>query len=143
MKLGIAPDVEGGGFTPGAPWLGLARDAKHRTVCDQDTDPRSVLNFCRALLRLRHATAALHQGSFRVIEAHPDVLAYLRQSGGEAVMVTLNMSDRIVPAALTDDAGRGWQVVLSSTGRRPGPVERAGLELGPLEAVVFQRNPLA
>ena len=46
-------DGKNAGFTEGTPWLGLNENYKEINVAAQDTDPDSVLNFYRALSRLR------------------------------------------------------------------------------------------
>ncbi len=46
-------DGKNAGFTEGTPWLGLNENYKEINVAAQDADPDSVLNFYRALSRLR------------------------------------------------------------------------------------------
>src|SRR5438034_6719015 len=70
----------GDGFTRGTPWLRFPSDATTRHVAAQTDDGRSVLEFYRALLRLRAASPALREGDYRSIDSAPSVFAYTRSA---------------------------------------------------------------
>lgn len=76
------------------PWLPIADSFKEINVEKQMTDPHSLLNFYKKVIRLRNQTPALHQGSLEI--AHDlctkNMLAYHRISNGEKYTVMLNMS---------------------------------------------------
>lgn len=81
------------GFTTGAPWLPIPASARTRNVAVQSKDPESVLGFYRELLRLRHQFTALQEGTYAPLDQkHPAILAYLRKSESQTVLVALNMS---------------------------------------------------
>lgn len=82
------------GFTTGKPWLPLTRDHQTRNVAMQREAPDSMLSLTRALISLRRASAALSLGSFRLLNARNDVLAYERRSGRERYIVVLNLGSR-------------------------------------------------
>lgn len=58
------------------------------------TEPPSLFNFYKKVIRLRNETPALHQGSLEI--AHDlytkNILAYYRISNGKKYIVALNMS---------------------------------------------------
>lgn len=76
------------------PWLPVAENFKEINVEKQMTEPHSLLNFYKKVIRLRNEIPALHQGSLEI--AHnlctKNILAYYRISDGEKYMVILNMS---------------------------------------------------
>ncbi len=103
--LGVKPDEKirtpmqwsgEGGFTTGQPWEALNPDVKSVNVQTQDTDPDSLLNLYRALIKVRRANSAIAQGDFTALTAKFGVAAYLRQSGENSVLVIINMSDEEV-----------------------------------------------
>ncbi len=81
------------GFTTGKPWLPVPPSYVTHNVASEDNDPNSILNWYRAVLRLRHDNQALLDGKYvALLENNPSVLAYLRQYKDRAVLVALNMS---------------------------------------------------
>ena len=89
-----------GGFSEAIPWQLL--DGNHRTVnvALQEADPASLLNHYRALIDLRNAHEALRVGDVRLVEAdNLRLLAYLRQSDDENLLVLINLSAREISAA--------------------------------------------
>lgn len=104
-------DAPFAGFSPREPWLPLNPDWRTRNVAAQAGDPTSLLSFYRTLLALRRAEPALAVGGLELVEAEPDVLAYLRRSGADRLLVVLNFS--AAPRRLPAAAAGG--VVLAST----------------------------
>lgn len=101
-------DGPGAGFTTGRPWLPIPPSAAACNVAAESGDPDSVLATYRRLLALRRASAPLLDGTFRFLETgEPSVLAYLRERGGEAVLVTLNLSPK-ARRGNPDLARAGW-----------------------------------
>lgn len=81
------------GFSDSATtWLPLAGNAATVNVAAQDPDPLSDLNYFRALTRLRAAYPALTGGSYRSVDAGPDVFVYDRELENERLRVLLNFS---------------------------------------------------
>lgn len=84
------------GFCPPGimPWLPVNPNfSSGVNVQNQDSDPHSLLNFYRRLLRLRKNTPALQEGTYHPVQTGEDeVLAFLRCSPGQNVLVLLNFS---------------------------------------------------
>jgi glycosidase len=91
-------DAPNGGFSPAGvqPWLPVNPDhACGVNVADQIEDNASMLNYYRALLRVRKANPALQVGDFQPLHQDRDTyLAYLRHSPAhkQTCLVLLNFS---------------------------------------------------
>ena len=80
------------GFTSGAPWLPVAADFKEYNVAVERAQPDSTLQLIHRLLQLRRATPALSVGRYETVATTaPDVFAYLREAGGERMLIALNL----------------------------------------------------
>ncbi len=79
------------GFSTVEPWLPLNDDWRERNVAAQEGDPNSLLALYRALLALRRSNDALAIGSFILVDAGDDVLAYERRHGNERLLIALNL----------------------------------------------------
>jgi len=90
---GAAP---GKGFTTAEePWFPFAPAGPEVSVAAQVDDPGSLLSRYRELIRVRHASAALRSGEIELLEpADPAVLAYLRHTPAETVLVAHNLGAR-------------------------------------------------
>jgi alpha-glucosidase len=122
----------------------MASDASTRNVARQLTAPGSLLNFFRALLKLRRGSPALREGRYQTLPSHPDVFAYLRVSATDARLVALNMTATVCDLALGPDRipdamdSDTWSVALGSH-RAPGTMIRLkDLRLGGFEALLLK-----
>ncbi|HEY4596829.1 MAG TPA: alpha-amylase family glycosyl hydrolase [Thermoanaerobaculia bacterium] len=85
----------GGGFTTGQPWHDFAPGRDTANVAAETADPDSLLAYYRKLIQVRHASAALKKGDFNLLtpgDRSSPVLAFVRQSGKERVLVVHNLS---------------------------------------------------
>jgi alpha-glucosidase len=132
----------GAGFTSGRPWLRLAADADRRNVAVQDADPDSVLATYRRLLGFRAGADALRSGAMdRLDSGDPDVLAWIRTSRGQRLLVVVSFvgEPRRIDLATLDGAFAGRWEARVGTHRDPPAVGRDGrLELRPDEAVILE-----
>ena len=135
------------GFSWGGarPWLPLHPNWEARNVEAQSADPHSLLNFYRRLIALRRASPALTGGLFQPITFGTQyILAYLRQTAQQTVLVALNLSGRrkrlVLGSALAEQHARGQMCLLLSTHRDTlPPVQRRNmLPLEPYEAVIIE-----
>ena len=129
------------GFCPPGvqPWLPVNPNAAQGVnVADQETDPASLLNFYRRLLRVRRQTPALLAGAYVPLhEAAGDYLAFLRQLAAPkaSCLVALNMADKAQD--LTFDLAAGQVQCLFSSHERPaGPQDLRDLRLAPFEVFI-------
>jgi alpha-glucosidase len=101
------------GFSTTEPWLRVHKNYRHRNVAAQGRDPDSIYNFTKRLLALRKKTPALQRGSFVPLTAGPrGVLAYLRHTESQTVLVALNFTGRSTTLPVPEGM---WNVLLSST----------------------------
>lgn len=102
------------GFSTGEPWLPVNPNYPSVNVEAQRNDPGSLLNWYKALLRLRKAEPALRLGSYGRLPAHRAVFCYERQLGEERILVALNFSSATQPLHLP--MGATWKVLLATRG---------------------------
>jgi alpha-amylase len=87
-----------GAFTAAAsrPWEPLEPGYETRNVADQSSRDDSLLSLYRRLVHLRAARPAL-RGDYRSLETgRDDVIAWVRGSGGEELVVVANLGDELV-----------------------------------------------
>jgi alpha-glucosidase len=102
------------GFTTGQPWLPVDRSHTRVNVESEDSDPKSLLNWYRALIRLRSERPALHSGSYRALDGTPrGVYAYVREHASGRVAVFLNFTPWPARVSVLTDAG-DWTPLLST-----------------------------
>jgi alpha-amylase len=83
-----------GGFTVGKPWKPFVDGWSTRNVAAQRGDPGSLLHRYRLLTHVRRASPALRLGTLRPLplqQEAPSVVAFLRESEGERVLVVHNV----------------------------------------------------
>jgi alpha-glucosidase len=130
-----------GGFTTGAPWLPLRADFAQRNVAAQRSDPRSTWAFYRDLLRLRRESLALRRGSFqRVSRPSHHGLVYLRSTADRQALVALNFRQTPVHLPFEHPVESGWSLRLAAHPERTAHLASDGIDLGPFQAAVFQRD---
>lgn len=134
--------AEWAGFSaPGSkhPWLPVAANYKTVNVQTESADPKSFLNYYKALVALRNSNSALNVGSYRTVamnnaDAAKHCFAYLREDGGKKVLVALNFSDSPQSPGLNLS---GKAAGLLSTGMdRDGDMDLAALTLKPNEGII-------
>ena len=110
-----------GGFCPAGvnPWLPVNPNyAKGINVQEQEKDPASLLTFYRLLLRVRKDTPALVIGDYQAIhETDQEVLAFLRSTPEQKVLVLLNFSEKQLSLDFSDLGIKSTHVIFSSAGQ--------------------------
>lgn len=87
-----------GGFGGAKPWLPLDPAHLAYNVEAQQADADSMLNWAKRLIALRRDTAALREGSIRLLDEQSDqVVAFERRQNGERIACIFNLSE--APAA--------------------------------------------
>jgi glycosidase len=107
-----------GGFTTAArPWFGLAPGHEAANVAAQTRDPASLLSRYRALIRARHASEALRVGDLSLVAGAPaPVLAFVRRSGGDTVLVVHNLGPAEAAVAVPGLAVAEAEAILADAG---------------------------
>ncbi len=128
-----------GGFTTGDPWLPVNPDSARVNVAAQQDDPKSLLNWYRALIALRKREIALRVGSYqRLSPPKSQALCYLRETSGECVFVALNFARSAQTIALPDNGA--WRVLLDSHHLEDKALEGSSLTLPRYGVVIARRE---
>ncbi len=107
----------GGGFTSGSPWRAFAPGRAQANVATQRDDPASLLSHYRRLIHLRASSPALRLGTLSVLDAgaaNKQVLAFMRESGGERMLVVHNLGATEASAGPWDLHAKAATLVLAT-----------------------------
>ncbi|MBN2146031.1 MAG: alpha-glucosidase C-terminal domain-containing protein [Anaerolineales bacterium] len=84
------------GFSSHTPWMAIYSDYTEKNVAAQSQDPASLLSLYRDLIHLRNDHAALRVGDYIQLDtANADVLAFLRVTEEEIILVAINFSEQV------------------------------------------------
>jgi len=75
------------------PWLPVHEDYERVNVKAQESDPQSLLNTYKTLLKLRNESSVLQEGTLCMLEGTGEILAYLREVDEDKMLVLLNFGD--------------------------------------------------
>jgi alpha-glucosidase len=140
LQWSSAPNA---GFSPPdvAPWLPVNPNyATGVNVADQASDPGSLLNFYRTMLRLRRSTPALVAGDYHALHAWSAAhLAFLRHdaASGQTCLVVLNFSAEAQPLSF-DLGDKQARLLFSSEARGDLPLMIDQFSVAPFEILVAQ-----
>jgi alpha-glucosidase len=124
------------GLSTHEPWLPISKDYRERNVSVMSQDPKSILNFYRKLLWLRHSVPALNGGLYHAIETGSDhVFAYLRVHQTDRWLVALNFSGEQQHISIPVERG---QFALSTYMDRQGVLGLSTLTLRENEGVLIK-----
>ena len=91
-----------GGFSESArPFRPAAPNAATHNAAAQAVDPGSILNFYKAMLRLRNGLPSIAQGSYEQAKAEGQVLSFQRRLGRERSLVVINYGTAPAEARLS------------------------------------------
>ena len=128
------------GFTAGKPWLPIADDYEVLNVEEEGNRPSSLLSLYRRLLRLRRSHASLSIGTYEPLVATGDLLAYIRCTEDERLLIALNLGAQPCPIALEVLRGRG-RTLLSTYLDRDGEGCAAPVALRANEGMIIDLAP--
>ncbi len=130
------------GFTTSQahPWLPVHENASARNVENQQQNPDSLLNFYRKLIGLRRAHPALTEGMCQPVTFGTRYLmAFLRQTNDETILVVLNFSGRKQRFVMGSHLLRThWELLLSTHRDALPAVRNSVLPLAPYEVMVLK-----
>ncbi|PTL74210.1 glucohydrolase [Rathayibacter caricis DSM 15933] len=123
---------EHAGFTTGEPWIPVNPNSIELNVAADRASERSVFEYYRALIALRHADETVQLGRFRLLEPeHPTLFAFTRTGASELLAVG-NVSGEPLEVSLLAE----WAGAETVLGNVPGST---GTTLQPWEARVLRR----
>jgi alpha-amylase len=119
MPWNGSADSAVGSFTTGTPWFAFAPGKEEDNVAAQTGDPASLLSWYRRLIRARKGSEALRTGSLSLLtpsNKSAPILAFVRESAAERVLVAHNLSGGEAEAGPFDLPGSAAEAVLASDG---------------------------
>ncbi|TDX74085.1 oligo-1,6-glucosidase [Rathayibacter sp. PhB151] len=120
------------GFTTGEPWIPVNPNHVEVNVAADRAAERSVFEYYRALIALRHEDETVQLGRFALLEAgHPTLFAFTR-TGASELLVVGNVSGEPLEVALLQE----WAGAETVLGNVAGA---SGSTLGPWEARILRR----
>jgi alpha-glucosidase len=98
-------DSPNAGFCPPdvSPWLPVTGNYPLVNVASQLDQPDSMLIFTQRLIALRQQSEVLLKGRYRSLESGEDVLAYVRETDNELLVIVLNLGYKPRTFSLTAD----------------------------------------
>lgn len=128
------------GFSTAEPWMAVNPDYTFRNVEAQKHDPDSLYTFTRRLIELRKQHPALRKGLYQPLTFDPkSLMAYLRQTNDEIILVALNYSRRPIRLFLGNNfTSKRWSLLLSSKRTEFEPLKGNALKLLGNEALVVK-----
>ena len=126
------------GFTSGTPWLPVNPNYTEINAKKQENDPDSVLNFYRALSRLRRdprfEDAFVYGKTEPYLEEEPGIMAYFRRWQKQDVLVAGNFGDEAKELEIPSAFAEPERILLANA-----PVEFKGssLVLQPFQVAVL------
>ena len=129
----------GGGFTTGEPWIAVNPNHVEINAESQYGDERSVFEYYRRLIEIRHRDPLVTNGTFTLLlPFDPRIMAYLRTDADRELLVLANFSSE--PAAVDHvpglDRWRGARRIIGNE-ESEGSLSTS---LRPWEAVVLERG---
>ena len=109
------PWAEYGGFSTGKPWESYAPGLETNNVAMQSNDPRSLLSYYRNWIAARKSSTALAKGDLTLLDAPPNILAFMRESFRERVVVAHNVGDTAADVRLPI-AASGFETLYADIG---------------------------
>ena len=83
------------GFSSGIPWLKVNPNYTSVNVENEKSNPNSIFNFYKKIIKLRKGTPALINGTFNdIAPEHPEVYAYTRELNKEKCLIILNLTSK-------------------------------------------------
>ncbi|MDP8927564.1 MAG: alpha-amylase family glycosyl hydrolase [Actinomycetota bacterium] len=113
------------------PWLPFPPNPERQNVQTLREDPDSILHLYRRLLKLRKDSLALTLGSWKGLNAGPQILGYSREHESQRRVVLVNFADHSNDAHVE---GR-WTIQLASDGKADGALFQG--KIGPEQAIIL------
>ncbi|WP_263375388.1 glycoside hydrolase family 13 protein [Granulicella aggregans] len=136
MQWDSSPEA---GFTTGDhPWLAVNPNYTEINAAAEEADPASVLNYVRALLKLRAGTLAFVYGDYKDLDPKNEkVYAYTRTLGGERYLVVENFGSSAQTYTLPDGLKAGTLLLSDIPSSHEAGVST--LNLGPWESRIYKQ----
>lgn len=126
------------GFSENTPWLEIPQNASFINTECEEADPDSILNYYRALVRLRKAESAIADGKIEFLEdEREDVFAYRRFTEEEELLIYNNLKEEKTSVTLKSER-KAFKKLLGNYS--DFLTEENRLILRPYETIVLKRK---
>ena len=130
-------DSTGAGFTTGTPWADINQTHSYINAAEQEDRPDSVLNYYRALCRLRKQHKIIVRGTYIPVDTGElPLFAYIRREADEELFVCCNFSRDSVELPLPPGFCGGEMLLCNVTDSN----YMKNSKLAPFEAVIIKRK---
>lgn len=120
------------GFSEGTPWIGMNPNYTEINVDRQLSDELSILNYYKAMIRLRKENDAFVYGDYDLVLAEDaQVYAYTRTHENTRFLVVANLTAEAASIESLYETVKDAQVVLANS-------DSESLELAPFEARIYK-----
>lgn len=120
------------GFSEGTPWIGMNPNYTEINVDRQLADEQSILNYYKAMIRLRKENDAFVYGDYELLLAEDaQVYAYTRTHENTRFLVVANLTAEAASIESLYETVKDAQVVLANS-------DSESLELAPFEARIYK-----
>ena len=122
------------------PWLPVNDNYQEVNVEREFADPNSILNFYKALIKVRKKSDVLQYGDWRTLIHYPyEHLAYVRELEDKQVLVVINFSDEKDLKIDEEINWKNWQVLLSNK-YKPDVLMDLPKKLKSFETSIYQKK---
>ncbi len=127
------------GFTAGVPWIQVNPNYKEINAEESLSNPDSILNYYKALIKLRREYPVIVYGHFiPLLEEHDKIYCYLRCLEDRKLLVILNFSELSTTVELPPEAvGNSGRRILSNYQDSRNESVKHEMEFAPFEADVY------
>lgn len=131
-------DSDFGGFSKNKPWININPNYKTINVRNQINDENSILNFYKAMIKIRKSNEALIYGEYKLIlEDDKNIYAYKRVLGNDKFVIITNMSNEKVMYNYKDIKLKYENLVISNLEVKKHEITNR-LELKPWECRMYK-----
>ncbi|MBC6002730.1 alpha-glucosidase [Paeniclostridium sp. NSJ-45] len=131
-------DSDFGGFSKNNPWINVNPNYKTINVRNQINDENSILNFYKAMIKIRKSNEALIYGEYKLIlEDDKNIYAYKRVLGSDEFIIITNMSNEKVMYNYKDIKLKYENLVISNLEVKKHEITNR-LELKPWECRMYK-----
>ncbi len=109
------PWTPAGGFSTATPWFAFAPGLAMNNVASQTGDASSLLSYYRNWIAARKRSHALLQGTIAPLDSSAQVLAFIRDSGDERVLVVHNLGNTAANAGPFDVQAAGFDTIYADS----------------------------
>lgn len=132
-------DTANAGFSSGTPWMAVNPNYPSIHVKKEVASEDSIYHYYRRMIRLRHDYPVLVYGSYQPVnEENEQIMAYIRQSGDDRVLVILNFSDQDAVFQLPNDMKGSNPEWLIGNRKKSSFALKQGTVLEPYETCVLK-----